>query len=125
MERMEGNRFLIYPWDLSATGFWGLEGLNGLRDSDPERVAERLKGEGEDGGIEEIYIAAIAEYLSHGYPRKAAEVTRALAKIQPSIIDFVKNRFDDQLANKLLKMRLEDLPGKPAEFPRGSIEYVQ
>lgn len=105
------------------TECWGTEGLKGLRDSEPEKIARVIMSV--DMELELAYITAVAEYLSHGYPRKAAEVTRVLAKMEPSIVDIVNKRFDDQMANDLLKTKLEYLPSKPAEFPRGSIEYVQ
>jgi len=114
--------FLIYPWDMSVTNSWTTQGLHGLRDVAINEIAEILNGE----GSEEIYISAMAEYLAHGYVRKAAEVTRAMIKGTPSVKDLVTNRFNESLAKQLLRTKLEYLPANPSEFPKNMlIEYVQ
>ncbi len=89
---MERRRFLIYPWNISMTDCWGTEGLKGLRDSDPEKVAKVIMSEDVEMDFELAYVSAMAEYLSHGYQRKAAEVTRALVKSQPLVADLVKKK---------------------------------
>lgn len=119
---MQRERFLIYPWNISTTDSWSTEGLNALRDESAQEVALVIATDRE---VDEAYITAMAEYLSHGHQRKAAEVTRVLIDVQPSIVSVIKSKFPSRLANDLLFVKLEDLPSKPSEFPLGTIEYVQ
>lgn len=117
----EKEKYLIYPWNISTTQNWEMAGMEGLKNGDPKDVAKVIVEE----DLELSYVSAIAEYLSHGYQRKAAEVTRALLEIEPEVISIVKSRFPKRLINDLIYVKLEELPSKPSEFPAGSIEYVQ
>lgn len=120
---MNRERFLIYPWDVSSTNTWTPEGLRGLRDETVEMIAEMLTPE--EGEEPEAYVSAVAEYLSHGYERKAAEVTRAVVEIDPSIIKLIGAKFPKQLVNKLLRVNLDLLLKTPSEYPSHLVEYIQ
>lgn len=118
----ENERFLIYPWNMSVTGGWPLEGLHGLRDEDPEKIAQIFLSD----DVEDIYVSAMSEYFSHGYIRKAAEVTRVLVEKDPSIKELINRRLSDSVVEELLETKLENLPGKPSEFSKYiRLEYVQ
>ncbi len=120
---IEKDRFLIYPWNISSTDAWTLEGLRGLRDESAQEIAEIIKSD--DGDMEVTYVTAMAEYLSHGHQRKAAEVTRALVAIEPAVEPLIKSRFKPDLVRHLLRTSLDLLPANPTEIRAGVIEYVQ
>lgn len=123
MVDVEKPKYLIYPWDMSTTGAWDSNsGLQMLRNGTPEDLAEIINEAGTN--VDVAYVTAMAEYFSHGNPRKAAEVTRALIKLQPSIEQLVKEKFDSWGARDLLKTKLDLLAGSPSEFPKGSVDYV-
>ena len=106
---------------MSFTHEWPSEGLQGLRDLPPEQLADIFNAE----NLEPAYYSAMTEYFAHGNVRKAAEVTRALTKLEPLLVNYINEKFDPVNAKKLLKTKLDYLPASASDYPRHLIEYIQ
>jgi len=121
MSKSEQKTITFYPWELSTTGAWGPDtGIFKLRDESPEELADLLWEPG-------IYVqnTAIIELMTHGNPRKAAAVARALVGKHPVAEQSIRNQFGD-MANFLLEEPLENIPGSPQEYPRDiNISFIQ
>lgn len=118
----ERQTLIIYPWSMSSTGLWSLDtGIYELRDRSPEELVDLLW----EPGIS-IQNTAIAELISHGNQRKAAEVARALVKKHSVVEISIREGFGEDMGDFLLKTPLEYIPSKPQEFPPSVIiEFIQ
>lgn len=110
----------IYPWNISITQKWTREGLEALRDKDPEEIAEIVWMTGEEN-----YCNAFIELAAHGLQQKAAEVARALVKKHPIVKDLIIESLGEDTSYFLLQKPLASIPNKPQEYPKHiEIEYV-
>lgn len=92
----------ILPWSQSATGAFGEDELQRLRDEHPEDTAEAVWNPGSY-----VQFCAVCELLAHGNVQKAASVTRALVERHPECRNSLSNDFGPR-GHEVVKHLLED-----------------
>lgn len=118
---MDSEKILIYPWQISATGKWGENGLRKLVEEDVDVIAASMLV---NAHPDEICLSAITEFVLHGNVRKAAELARYFVKVNPSIKEMIGEYIPPTLGRDLLETELEDLPACGGDFPGGTVTYV-
>lgn len=108
---MQDARLQFLKWDTSETGQFSAEHLQILRDAHPDDIASLLY---EAGSYAQC--GALAEYLTHGNPRKAAMVAQSLVRIYPVCEQSMRENWKD-LADYFLCSNPMTLPSSPDDYP--------
>lgn len=123
------NVIRLYPWSISATEAWDIEGLTGLREFDATRIVEAFA----ETDVR-FKAAVIFELVAHGNRRKAAHVLRLFMKKDverhntesPKIEQVVARQINPQLVRQLLRSPLSALEETPQDFAwKKKVTFIQ
>ncbi len=115
--QVEKSMLKVYPWSMSATGYFHRDQLVVLQYHDVGKLVQLLDQE------PHMLIISVMEIIGHGNIRRAVQIARGLVEVNPRHEQRFRQYMDQDTMRYWFSEPLEKIPSNPSEIPV-PIEYV-